>query len=125
MFYDALLVFALMFVGTLPFVGLRGGNPVDSGDVFYQITLVLITYVFFVGFWIRYGRTLGMQSWGLRIETLSGDKPGPRQATIRYFAALVSWVPAAMGFWWQLFDKEGLSWHDRLSGTRLRHYPRK
>jgi uncharacterized RDD family membrane protein YckC len=124
MIYDGLLVFALLFLGTLPFIAMRDGESVTPYYIVHQLTLALIIYIFFVGFWTRYSRTLGMQSWGLRIETMDGGKPNPGQATIRFFAALLSWVPLGMGFWWQLFDRENLAWHDRLSGTRLRHYPR-
>jgi len=124
MIYDGLLLLALTFVGTLPFVALNDGDSVDSGNIVYQLTMALIIYGFFVIYWARYGRTLGMQSWGLRIETPVGEKPGFRQCSIRFFAALLSWAPLAAGFWWQLFDRDGCSWHDRLSATRLRHYPR-
>jgi len=121
--YDSLLVLALMFLGTLPFIAVRGGQPVDPGNILYQVILLLITYLFFVVFWSRFGRTLGLQSWRLRIETADGSKPGFAAASLRFFAAIISWLPAGLGFWWQLWDKDGLTWHDRLSGTCLRHYP--
>ncbi len=124
MLYDGLLVLAVMFLGTLPFIAIRGGEPVDPGDPLYRIVLLLIAYAFFVGFWVRYGRTLGMQSWGLRIETPGGGRPTLGPASLRFFTALLSWLPLGLGFWWQLFDRDGLSWHDRLSGTRLRHQPK-
>ena len=122
--YDSLLVLAVLFLGTLPFVAAAGGEPVEPGNRLYQVTILLLCYVFFVGFWSAYGRTLGMQSWRVRIETMEGKKPGVRRSSIRFFAALLSWLPAGLGFWWQVFDPDGLAWHDRLSGTRLRHYPR-
>ncbi len=122
--YDSLLVLALLFLGTIPFVGVRGGDSVAPGDALYQIAMSIIIFVFFVSFWAGYGRTLGMQSWRLKIETNSGNKPGFAQASIRFFAAIVSWLPLGVGFWWQLWDKDGLTWHDRWSGTRLRHYPK-
>ena len=121
--YDSLLVLALMFLGTLPFVGARGGAPVESGDPLYRLTMLFICYLFFIGFWSGYGRTLGMQSWRLRIENSDGQKPGVGQSSLRFFAAILSWLPAGVGFWWQLIDKDKLTWHDRLSGTRLRYYP--
>jgi uncharacterized RDD family membrane protein YckC len=65
-----------------------------------------------------------MQSWRLRIETFDGRRPGAGKSSIRFFAAIVSWLPAGVGFWWQLFDRDRLTWHDRLSGTRLRYYPK-
>jgi uncharacterized RDD family membrane protein YckC len=122
--YDSFLVLALMFLGTLPFVAVRGGEPVDPGNTVYQLTLLLIAYLFFTGYWSLYGRTLGMQSWRLKIETADGSKPGFSAATLRFFAAIVSWLPAGLGFWWQLWDQDRLAWHDRISGTRLVHYPK-
>jgi len=123
--YDSLLVLALLFLATIPFIAMRGGEPVEpSGNLPYQLTLLVVIYVFYVGFWSRSGRTLGMQSWGLRVETAAGQPPTVWQASIRFFAALLSWLPFGLGFWWQLWDKEGRTWHDRLSNTRLVHYPR-
>ncbi len=121
--YDSLLVLALMFLATLPFVAMHGGEPVGPGNIAYQSTLLLIAYLFFAGYWSLYGRTLGMQAWRLQIETADGSKPGFGAASLRFFAAIISWLPAGLGFWWQLWDKDGLAWHDRLSGTRLVHYP--
>ncbi len=121
--YDSLLLLALMFFATLPFVAVRGGEPVTSGDTVHQFTLLLVAYAFFVGFWSRAGRTLGMQSWGLRLETMDGQKPGLARASLRFFSALLSWLPLGLGFWWQLWDKDDRCWHDRLSGTRLSFYP--
>lgn len=122
--YDSLLVLALMILGTLPFVAARAGQPVNPGNLFYQLTLLAIAYLFFVGFWCGYGRTLGMQSWRLKIELFDGGKPDVAAASLRFFAAIISWLPAGLGFWWQLWDRDGLTWHDRLSGTRLRYYPK-
>ena len=123
--YDSVLVFALMFLATLPFIAVRAGEPVAAGDSAYQLTMLAVAYVFFAGFWSRAGRTLGMQSWGLRLETMDGRKPGISRASLRFFAAILSWIPAGLGFWWQFWDKDKLTWHDRLSGTRLSFYPKK
>lgn len=125
MFYDALLLAALLFVATLPFVALRGGEPVEAGDnALYRLVLVLVVYAFFVGFWSRSGRTLGMQSWGLQLETAAGEIPSATTATVRFFAALLSILPLGLGFLWQIWDRDHLAWHDRLSKTRLVYYPR-
>lgn len=124
MVYDALLVFALMFLATLPFIAMRAGQPVAAGDRVYQLTMFVVAYVFFTGFWWRAGRTLGMQSWGLSLETMDGKKAGLSRASLRFLAALISWLPVGLGFWWQLWDRDNLCWHDRLSGTRLSYRPK-
>ncbi len=123
--YDALLVLALLFLITYPFIAARGGEPVETSDnIVYQLTLAVVLFLFFTVFWSRSGRTLGMQSWGLRLETPDGKVPTFSAATVRFFAAMLSWLPFGLGFVWQLWDKDKLAWHDRLSGTRLVHYPK-
>ena len=122
--YDTLLVFALMFLATLPFIALRAGEPVAAGDPVYQLTMLFVAYAFFAGFWWRSGRTLGMQSWRLSLETMDGQEVGLSRSSLRFFSALLSWLPLGLGFWWQLWDRDGLCWHDRLSGTRLEFRPK-
>jgi len=123
--YDLLLVAALLFLATIPFIALRGGEPVEVGEnAAYRAILGIVVYGFFVGFWTRSGRTLGMQSWGLQLETANGETPTYTAASLRFFAAIISWAPVGLGFLWQLWDKDKLAWHDRISGTRLVHYPK-
>lgn len=124
MLYDSLLVFAVLFLVTTPFIALRGGEAVESGNNLYAVLMAVVIYLFFVGFWSRPGRTLGMQSWGLQLETMDGGKPSPVQATVRFLAAILSWLPLGLGFIWQLWDRDRLTWHDRLSGTKIVHYPK-
>ena len=125
MLYDTLLILACLILVTIPFIAARGGEPVEvDGNLVYQAVVMLVIYTFFAGFWTRSGRTLGMQSWGLQLETRDGSLPSLSAATIRFFAALISWAPLGLGFFWQLWDKEHLTWHDRLSKTRLVYYPK-
>ena len=123
--YDTLLVVAVLFMVTVPFIAVRGGEPVEIGDnTWYRIALVIVIYAFFIGFWTRSGRTLGMQSWGLQLETMDGDRPTLATASVRFMAAIISWAPLGLGFLWQLLDKDKLTWHDRISGTHIVHYPK-
>ena len=123
--YDALLVGALLFLATIPFIAMRGGEPVEIGEnAVYRIILAGVVYTFFVGFWTRAGRTLGMQSWGLQLQAADDSKPTLAAASVRFFAALLSWAPAGLGFLWQLWDKDQLTWHDRISGPRIVYYPK-
>ncbi len=123
--YDTLLMVALLMLTTIPFIAIRGGESVAPSSIGYQVTLLTVAYVFYVGFWTRRGSTLGMLAWGLRVETPDGRLPTLGQASVRFFAAILSWLPLGLGFIWQLWDHEHLAWHDRLSKTRLRHYPKK
>jgi uncharacterized RDD family membrane protein YckC len=38
---------------------------------------------------------------------------------LRYCAGTLSLVFAGIGFWWAWFDRERLTWHDRISRTRM------
>jgi uncharacterized RDD family membrane protein YckC len=122
--YDSLLVVALMAFGTVPALVIRGGEAVDPGSMIYQLLMLAIAWLFFAIFWSRYGRTLGLQAWRMRIEMFDGGQPTFTAASIRFFAAILSWLPAGLGFWWALWDPDELAWHDRLSRTRLRYYPK-
>lgn len=125
MLYDALLVAALLFLATVPFIAVRRGAPVETGDnLLYRAVLFAVVFAFFVGFWSRSGRTLGMQSWGLQLETADGRIPSVATASLRFFAALVSLLPLGLGYLWQIWDPQKLTWHDRISKTRLVYYPR-
>ena len=128
MIYDSLLVTAVRFLATVPFIALQGGESVESNSgllhVLYQLALFAVVFAFFVGYWTLRGRTLGMQSWGLQLQTADKQLPSFGTATLRFFAAIMSWLPAGLGFLWQLVDRDQLAWHDRLSNTRLVYYPR-
>ena len=124
MLYDGLLILAVLFVSTLPFIAARDGDPVESGEPLYRLILAAVIYLFFVGFWARSGRTLGMQSWRLQLQMMDGGKAGIKVASVRFFAALLSWAPAGLGFIWSLWDKDNLTWHDRISKTRIVYHPK-
>jgi uncharacterized RDD family membrane protein YckC len=65
-----------------------------------------------------------MQSWRLQLESMDGQRPTLAVSTIRFFAAILSWLPLGLGFLWQLWDKDRLTWHDRISKTHIVYYPK-
>ena len=123
MLYDGLLVIAVVAAASLPLVVI-GGDAIEPGTRSFQLLLLVLIFAFYVGFWYRYGRTLGMQSWGLHIESLDGGRPTLAQCSMRFLIAIASWLPFGLGYWWQLVDRDRLAWHDRVSGTRLRYTPK-
>ena len=123
--YDALLISGLlMAAGALIFV-IRGGQAPPTDASWYSLYLFIVPLVFFTLCWCRGGQTLGMRSWRLRLVAIDGGRVTLARALARFFAALLSWVPAGAGFVWQLLDRESLCWHDRLSGTCLIFEPKK
>lgn len=121
--YDSLLLLALLIMATVPFIVAAGGKAFAEYPP-HQFAMVVIVWLYFAGYWSYSGRTLGMQAWGLRVEDANGRNPSFASATVRFLVAILSWAALGAGFLWQLWDRDGLTWHDRASGTVLRVYPR-
>ena len=124
MLYDALLVVALLFLATIPFLFVSEEEAVAPETLTHQLTLVGVVYAFLVGFWCRRGSTLGMLAWGLRVEQENGALSTVSQGTIRFLVSAISLLAVGLGFFWQLWDKDDMTWHDRASKTRLMYYPK-
>jgi uncharacterized RDD family membrane protein YckC len=119
MLYDGLLLTALLFVATA-MITLPLGSPSGVMLLAFQFFIFgIIPLLFFVGFWVRGGQTLGMRAWRLKLERLDGGKISWSDALKRHLAALVSILLFGLGFIWILLDPQKLAWHDRLSKTRL------
>lgn len=116
--YDWLLVIALMMLLSVPVVALLD-DAINVGNGWYQAALGAVAVVFFVGFWRWSGQTPGMRAWHLRLRSAGGGPVSWPQAALRFAAACLSLAAGGMGFWWMLLDADGLSWHDRISDTRL------
>jgi uncharacterized RDD family membrane protein YckC len=129
MVYDSLLVFACLVMLAIISTSYLGGKSVYAGGQIYvyvyNVLRFAIIFLFFVLYWSRSGRTLGMQSWRLQLNTMDGGKVDMKTATIRFFAAILSWLPFGLGFLWSLWDKDKLTWHDRISKTRIVYHPKK
>lgn len=121
--YDLLLLGGVLFVFTLLVLFARGGREIPPGTWWFGVGLVAVAGAFFVWFWTHGGQTLGMRAWRLRLVARDGGAVGIRRAVVRFAAAVVSALPAGLGFWWSLLDRERACWHDRWSGTRMLHEP--
>lgn len=123
--YDLFLLAALLFIAEILPVALNHGTAIsrDNGAlVFYllhPLYILLVSFLFFGGFWTHGGQTLGMKTWKLRIVSLQGGPVSWQQAGLRYVVALVSWACGGLGFLWSLFDQDKRCWHDRASATKL------
>lgn len=82
--YDTLLVIALFVIPTLGVMALRGGKPVPPGSGLLQILLIITAGLFFIGFWVYGGQTLGMRAWRLRIEDHAGNALTIRHGLVRF-----------------------------------------
>ncbi|HND13462.1 MAG TPA: RDD family protein [Pseudomonadales bacterium] len=135
MLYDSFLLFAVTWCATALAVVVRvalvgtdavqaSGKAAASGPLL-QLVLTLATVLFFGWCWTRSGQTLGMQTWRLRVQQASGAAITWRQALLRLGCAALSLLAFGAGYWWALVDREGLTWHDRCSGTRVVLLPKR
>ncbi len=123
--YDGLLLIALWMVAAGLWLLIHEGAPPADGDPLFRLYLLLVAFLFFAGFWMRGGRTLGMQAWRMRVVTITGEPLGWGKAAIRFCAALLSWLTLGLGYLWCLVDPDRSTLHDRLSGTRTVVTPRR
>ena len=117
--YDALLMFAVLSAATVPVLIITGGEAVGPNEPAYTAWLLSVSYVYLGRCWTRSGQTLGMRAWRMRVRTRDGARLGWGHAIARFAAGLVSIGAAGAGLLWVAFDRDGLSLHDRLSGTVL------
>ncbi len=123
--YDALLVIGLWFVIGIIFVAANDGEHVATHNPFLPSAMFIALFWFNTHFWRRGGQTLGMRAWRLR---LLNDDPGQlslMQCLVRFLVSIISFLLCGLGYFWIWLDKDGLSWHDRYSNTRVIRVPKK
>jgi len=83
-------------------------------DVRVQIGLLIAIILF----WRFRGATPGKMFLKAKIVNARDlGRPSTGQLTGRFFAYLISFIPACLGFLWIAFDKRKQGWHDKLAGT--------
>lgn len=119
-FYDALLLSAILFFATLPLMlipdAIHTNFFVEGLKILWYL---LVSYIYFAGFWLRGGQTAGMKPWKISLVDMQGNEVTTKQATIRFFASIISWATAGLGYLWVIVDRDNLSLHDHLSGTHI------
>ena len=123
LFYDSLLLIALLMLATAVAFWLKG-SVVPAHSFFFRLYLLLVCGLFFVGFWVTGGQTLGMQTWHLRVQRRDGRPLGVWQAMGRFLLAVPSVGCLGIGLLWMFIDREHLALHDRLSGSRVVMLPK-
>jgi uncharacterized RDD family membrane protein YckC len=133
-FYDVLITFFLSFIITLVVqtliieLGLVelesvqisktesiSAIPIDSPiNTFLRSLWLIIPFLYFVTYWTKRGRTLGMKVWKIKIISSNQLAITWLQSAVRFFGALFGLV-----YLWMVVDKNKLPLQDRVSKTRL------
>lgn len=117
--YEALLLAAVVFIGSLPFVMLVHAADHGIARLLFQLYLVALIGFYFAWQWRRGGQTLAMKTWRMRLVTRAGAPLTWGHALRRFAFALPGTLLFGAGFLWALVDREGLFLHDRLAGTKI------
>lgn len=118
MVYDLFLIVALLLIGGFAATQVVAQGHAVSG-LWFQLYLYLLIMGFYIVFWRIKGQTLGMQVWRIRTVDEHGAILSYPKCVLRFLAATLSFCALYLGFLWILVDRKHLSWHDRLSRTRV------
>jgi uncharacterized RDD family membrane protein YckC len=142
--YEGMMLFG---IGLIPgaigalFTALTGHTHPLQSDAALRVIAYVIYGVYFTWFWSSRGQTLPMQTWNIRLVTLSGRPLSQRRALMRYLASSAWFVPAVviaqLNDWsrWDalyavaigvvgyallaLLHPQRQFWHDALCGTQI------
>jgi uncharacterized RDD family membrane protein YckC len=142
--YEGMMLFG---IGLVPgaigamFTALTGHTHPLQSDTSLRVIAYVIYGVYFTWFWSSRGQTLPMQTWNIKLVTLSGHPLSQRQALMRYLASSAWFVPAVviaqLNHWsrWDallavtvgvvgyalltLLHPQRQFWHDALCGTQI------
>jgi uncharacterized RDD family membrane protein YckC len=120
LFIDAACL-AFAYGSFLALFGSLGGHfAVNKLSAAVCVSTFAFVYLQYFGlFTIFGGSTPGMMLSGLQVASITGDIPTPRQYLLRAAGYMLSAGTCFLGFFWVLWDEDGLTWHDRISRTYL------
>jgi uncharacterized RDD family membrane protein YckC len=125
LFYDVLSLLAVLMLANaivvIPYEVITGHHVYESFLPLLLLRLYLLAIIaaFYVYFWTHGGQTLGMRAWRLRVVGSDGGALSVGAAVKRFAWSIVSFLPAGLGLWMSLFNREGLALHDQRSSTRV------
>lgn len=119
MFYESLLLFALLLFASFAYVPIFGGADSAFRKAVFQLYLLAVMMIYFLIFWTRGGQTLAMKTWRIKLTDLQGSTISIPRGVLRFCLALLSLSLFGLGLLWALFDPQRQFLHDRLAKTRL------
>jgi uncharacterized RDD family membrane protein YckC len=105
-----------LFAGTFHLLG--GSLPLQArGAAGLALAAAFVAGFYQFLYTCYIGETPGLWWTGLRVLDHDGQPPRAEQRVLRAFGVLLSGAALGLGYVWALADEEGLTWHDRMSGT--------
>ena len=142
--YEGMILFGL---GLIPgavgafFVALTVQSHRLQSETALRVFAFVVYGIYFTHFWSRRGQTLPMQTWHIRVVTITGAKLSQQRALARYLVSCLWFAPAALtaalNHWtrWDalaavavgvvgyallaLLHPQHQYWHDAICGTQL------
>jgi uncharacterized RDD family membrane protein YckC len=98
----------------LPILFLAIGNSDSAAS---QGIRLVISALYTIILWVRWGRTIGGRILGLRLVRVDGEPVTYGTAVVRYLMVIVSAIAMFIGLIWVGFDKRKQGWMDKAAGT--------
>ncbi len=123
---DALvLLFGAAVFGVIVwrFCGLISVSSLNVGVL--GVAAALEVFAYFGVFTALASATPGLLWFGYEIRNLDGAHPSVQESLWRALGVVVSFSALMLGFIWACVDSDGMTWHDRMSGTVITeaHHP--
>ena len=118
MFYEALLLFGVLFIAAYLFSALLQYKSGQNLRFAFQLYIFGVLGLYFVWCWRHGGQTLPMKTWKFKVVHADGTPVSLYRAWLRYSLAWVS-ILSLLGVLYAVFDQDRQFLHDRLAGTRL------
>jgi len=105
--YDGLILFGLCFLAFIPLTAVE--QSMGQAPHWLKGALILvITFAYFVGFWVKGGATTGMRPWKLMVAMRENGEPlSWLTASVRFSVLMVTWLALGMTFWYLITRDTG------------------
>ena len=132
--YDAFLLAALWMVAAMAVTLLGQLLALTNSQLLMRVVMFCVGLAFFGWFWTHGGQTLGMRTWRVRVERLTGSPLRWPTALLRYMAGLLpiicalyavarfGWATlplALLGYAPCWFDERRRAFNDIVANTQM------
>jgi len=105
--YDGLIVFGLCFLAFIPLTIVEQ-NLGEAPHWLKGALLLVISFAYFVGFWVKGGATTGMRPWKLMVVmNETGDPLTWGASSTRFAGLMITWLSLGMTLWYIITKDTG------------------